>query len=159
VSPTLSPHSPRCQHGQMTFRTRPCPPDAPKKGQYQTEPQPKKSAATLKHVNISGKHAIKAQKNTRAQQRINTHLELAPPLKAHILLLCPVRSQISRYNWITAKNILFNLKEDRTISYRKFIQFSKRQDNDEIHKLYPLNTKAPNHSLRFGASFAPVNLF
>jgi|GEM_PF-1364785 len=98
LSPSLSPHSPRCQHGQMTLRTRPYSLDAPKKGQRQSEPQPKNSAATLKHVNISGKHAIKAQKNTRAQQRRNTHLELAPPLKAHILLLCPVRSQISRYN-------------------------------------------------------------
>jgi len=48
-----------------------------------------------KHENNSEKHAIKAQKNARAQQRINTRLELTPPLKFHILLLCPVISQVS----------------------------------------------------------------
>ncbi len=85
LSPSLSPHSPSCQHGQMTLRTRPYPLNAPKRGQWRNEPQPKNSAATLQHENNSEKHAIKAQKNARAQQRINTHLELASPLKVYVL--------------------------------------------------------------------------
>ncbi|MGJ1314587.1 hypothetical protein, partial [Sphingobacterium multivorum] len=64
LSPSLSPHSPRCQHGQMTLRTRPYSLDAPKKGQRQSEPQPKNSAATLQHENNSEKHAIKTDKIT-----------------------------------------------------------------------------------------------
>jgi len=38
--------------------------DAPKKGQRQSEPQPKNSAATLQHENNSEKHAIKTDKIT-----------------------------------------------------------------------------------------------